>query len=139
MSSKLMMHDIVCGLEEEPQLIEVSTNDCICPGDIVTYECTVIGGHGGTTVWRGSALHCPNSEHMIQLVHGHFASEKESFGDCNDGSIVARGLRVENNSYTSQLNVTLTYDMAGESIECVYDDGINTTKVGSLNVTAGII
>ena len=76
---------------------------------------------------------------MIQLVHGHFTSEKESIsGYCNDGDIVARGLRVENKSYTSQLNVTLTNDLAGESIECVHDDGINFTMVGSLNITAGI-
>ena len=121
-------------------MIEVSTNDyiCQCPGDIVTYECTVIGGQGGTTVWTGSAFHCPSSDHMIQLVHGHFASEKGSVRYCNDGDIVARGLRVENNSYTSQLNVTLTSDLAGESIECFHDDGINFTTVGLLNITAGI-
>ena len=43
---------IVCRSEED-QLIEVSTNDCICPGDIVTYECTVIGGREGLLFGRG--------------------------------------------------------------------------------------
>ena len=122
------------------QLIEVSTIDCVCPGDIVTYECTVTGGRGETTVWKGGAFHCPSNKHEIVLLHSRFTSESEdeAFGECNDGAIVGRGLRVENNSYTSQLNVTLTSDLAGESIECVHDDGINITKVGSLNIPTGM-
>ena len=34
--------------------MEVSmNNDCICSGDTVTYECTVVGDNGGITVWMG--------------------------------------------------------------------------------------
>ena len=101
----------VCKSEME-WLIEVSTIiDCVCPGDTVTvtYECTVTGGQGETTVWKGGAFHCPSNKHEIELLHSRFTSESEdeAFGYCNDGAIVGRGLRVENNSYTSQLNVKL--------------------------------
>ena len=43
---------------------------------------------------------------------------------CNNGTIVARMLSVEGNNYTSQLNVTVTPDTAGKTIECVHDDGL---------------
>ena len=34
--------------------MEVSMNNgCICSGDTVTYECTVVGDNGGITVWMG--------------------------------------------------------------------------------------
>ena len=35
---------------------------------------------------------------------------------------MARTLSVEGNNYTSQLNVTVTLDTAGKTIECVHDD-----------------
>ena len=40
-----------CNVQEK--LIQVSSYDCVCPGDTVTYECTVSNGYGGTTVWKG--------------------------------------------------------------------------------------
>ena len=35
---------------------------------------------------------------------------------------MASGLSVDGNNYTSQLNVTVTPDTAGKTIECLYDD-----------------
>ena len=35
---------------------------------------------------------------------------------------MARTLSVEGNNYTSQLNVTVTPDTAGKTIECAHDD-----------------
>jgi hypothetical protein len=106
----------------------------------VTYECTVCGGYGGITVWIGDFFHCSSGKQAIELVHSHFSPER-SGGEasivriCNDGNIAGRIVRVENNnSYTSQLNVTLTPDITGKRIECAYDNG-TIHRVGSLNIT----
>ena len=45
---------------------------CICPGDTLTYECTVVGL--GVTVWTGSAFSCPSSNNEIALLHSRFLS-----------------------------------------------------------------
>lgn len=37
--------------------------DCVCPGDVVTYECTVCGGL--VTVWGGSAFQCAKQEIIL--------------------------------------------------------------------------
>ena len=107
---------------------------CPDPSDVtlLTFECSVIGRPVGSTVWRGSAFDCPNEE--IVLLHSLFMSKSGSYGMCNNGSIVGRGLRSENGCYTSQLNVTVTPDMIGKSIECVHDDITSTSTVGTLNI-----
>ena len=111
----------------------VSTDSCIYPGDILTYECTVMGGHGGITVWKGTAFNCSQSDNEINLLHRRFQSDAVM---CNNGTIVGLGIRVENNSsFTSQLNVTVTADVIGESVECVHDNGTLTTIRSSI-VTA---
>lgn len=90
---------------------------CICPGDILTYECTVTGGHA--TVWTGSAFDCPSAGNDITLLHSHFMHK----GSCNNGTIMARSLSVKGNNYTSQFNVTVASDMAGKTIECLKSNG----------------
>ena len=125
----------------EEKLIEVSIcNDCICPGDTVRYECTVFGDYGGFTIWTGDFFHCSNGKRVVELRH-HQLSNAQGGGasntrTCNDGNIVGRLIRVENGSFTSQLNVTLTSDIVGKSIECAYDNG-TIHSIGSLNLTAG--
>ena len=118
----------------------VSMNDCICSGDIVTYECTVVGDNGEITVWMGDFFHCPNRKREILLVHSDFTSVQRggvySTRICNNGNVVGRIVRAENGCYTSQLNVTLTSDIIGQSIACAYDNG-TIHSVGSLSITAG--
>ena len=90
-----------------------------------------MGGLGGITVWKGTAFNCSQRDNEIALLHGRFQSEKT----CNNETIIGRGIRVENNSsFTSLLNVTVTPDVIGESIECVHDNGTLTT-IGSSIVT----
>ena len=118
------------------------SNGCACPGDILTYECTVAGDIGGITVWMGDFLHCPNGRQKIQLFHSDFSNgqgrEAYSTQMCNDGNVVGRIVSSENGSYTSytsQLNVTITSDIVGPGkiIECAYDNG-TVHRVGSLNI-----
>ena len=96
------------------------TSGCVCPGDTLTYECTIEGF--GFTIWTGTALDC---QYNIALRHSQFSSTYGAFGTCNNGAIVARGLSVEGNNYTSQLNVTVTSDIAGKTITCFYDNRLS--------------
>ena len=43
---------------------------CICPGETLTYKCTVLGERGGTTVWQGSAFNCTSRQ--ISLFHSDY-------------------------------------------------------------------
>ena len=123
----------------EEKLLEASiNNDCICPGDIVTYECTVVGNYGGFTVWMGDFFHCSSGKRVIELLHrplveGGTSNERT----CNNGAVVGRIIRVENGTFTSQLNVSLTPDIVGKSIECANDNGTRIHRVGSLNLAIG--
>ena len=115
-------------------------NGCICSGDTVTYECTVVGDNGGITVWMGDFFRCPNGRREIGLLHSDFISGQGggeySARICNNGNVVGRIVGAENGYYTSQLNVTLTSDIIGQSIACAYDNG-TIHRVGSLRVAAG--
>ena len=130
------MHTIFVGCIGEERLIKLCTSDCVCPGDIVMYECTVFGGIGATTIWKSDFFQCSSGKKLIELVHRPLTEGEEYHTRiCNNGNIAGRIVKVENNSYTSQLNITLTYDIAGESIECIGDNGTNTYGVGLLNIT----
>ena len=109
---------------------------CVCPGHVATYECTIVGGFA--TVWQGSAFNCTGNE--ISLLHNRFMLNQEKIAECNDGAIVGRNLRIENDCYISQLNVTVSYNMLGKDIKCVQDDGTNIQARLSIQIikTAGI-
>ena len=101
----------------------VSMNGCVCPGDTLTYKCTVMGE--AVTIWTGSALHCTSTSNEIVLLHSRFLynGNGQLLSHCSNRTIVARIISVEGNNYTSQLNVTVTPDTAGETIECASDNG----------------
>ena len=82
------------------------------------------------TVWEGSAFDCPTNE--ITLFHSRFAPQEGpgAYGECNNGVIVARGLRVEGDLYTSQLSVTVSAAITGKSITCVHES-VNTRVASS--------
>ena len=42
------------GVEEQGLQLLDTSNRCLCPGDSLTYECTVMGEPGGSTAWTGS-------------------------------------------------------------------------------------
>ena len=50
----------VCG-----QLVQITyVKGCTCPGDILTYECTVVGGLAGATILRGKS-----TTFSLSLIH----------------------------------------------------------------------
>ena len=126
-----------CKLEE--RLIMVSGNDCNCLGNTVTYECTIHGEYGGFTLWAGNFFLCSSGGKVIELEHRELLNNNAHGGEakfCNNGNIAGRIIQVENGSFTSQLNVTLTSDIVGQNIKCAYDNG-TVHGVGSLNLTTG--
>ena len=107
----------------------------VCPEDIIVFDCSVSGGVA--TVWKGSIFNCRAGGNQIVLRH-HNNFEHGVSGTCNDGDIVAYSSEVTNNSYNSQLNVTVTPEMHNGTVECIQDD-INETFVGTctLIITTG--
>ena len=92
-----------------------------CPGDVLTTvsECAIMGG--GVTVWKGTAFqfHCNNRE-SISLRHSQFRDSEKPEGYCNNGAIAARALGIVNNSYISQLNVTVSLELNNTTVEYVH-------------------
>ena len=110
--------------------------DCICPEDVVAFDCSVSGGLA--TIWRGSIFNCPNSGNQIILRHRNF--ENGVSGGCNDGEIVAYGSEITNKSYSSQLYVTVSPEMHNGTVECI-QWGAETsagTSTCTLILTTGI-
>ena len=87
----------------------------------------------GIMVWSGSAFDCADTGGEISLLHSFYNSTEShtrAYGECNNGSIVARGIRIENGTYISQLNISVSADMIGKNIGC-FDALTNSTLVGS--------
>ena len=105
-----------------------------CPGDVLMYQCNIVGS--GNTIWTGTAFSdCSNNE--IILRHSTFASGM-AFGNCNNGAISARGLGVDNNCYSSQLNVTVNSDLNNKTIRCDHSsDTVVTIRTVTLSVATG--
>ena len=103
---------------DETALQGIKPSGCVCPGDILTYQCEIImGSFFGATIWTGSAL--DGTCRYIFLLHSRFPLIRQ----CNNGTIVAEWLSTEGNNYTSQLNVTITPETAGKTVACGYDNG----------------
>ena len=118
-----------------------STNDSVCPGDILTFECTVIGSGGGSTVYKfqNSAFDSTmcNTDDIV-LLHSRFNSSDSADSknkSCTIGNrtvaIHGQSVRIVNGSYISQLKITLSPSLYRSTIDCVYDNGSMEISVGS--------
>ena len=113
-------------------------NACTCPGDTITYMCTVVGP--GNTLWGGTAFDCPSTSNEIVLRHSQFSELTGDFGDCTNGTIVGRSLGVEGNCYISQLSITASINLNDTTVQCVHDDTlggvmvlINTSRISVIS------
>ena len=130
--SQIIVHILIISIAQLHYL-----SDCICPGYVITYECTVFGD--GFTVWQGSAFDCPLSGNEILLSHNNF--EDETIRTCNDGAIVGRSVGIMDNYYTSQLAISFTTGLDGRTIECMRVGGTTSAMtIGSsmLLTTTGL-
>lgn len=113
------------GIENYVNFHAVSSTACLCPGDVLQYECTLKGNLGGSTVWRGSAFMTCG---YIALLHSQFAQGTR--GTCNSGDLIGSSLRYGNGSYTSQLSITLSRELDETSIQCIHDNGSQLLTIG---------
>lgn len=129
------VHFYAANSEETSQLSLIS--GCVCPGDTVTYLCSIFGG--GNTVWNGSAFSCPSNSdsnnNQILLRHSGFGGQGSSRGICNDGAIVGVGISSEDSLFISQLNVTVIPDVVGKEIACYYENNLNEVLIGNETIT----
>ena len=110
-----------------------STHQVIsCPGDVLTTEYAIMGS--GATVWQGTAFQCEDSSNEIYLLHNRFGTSYNYIQTCNNGAIVARALGVVNNSYISQLNVTVSLGLNNTTVVCLHDTGIIVTVIRSIQI-----
>lgn len=109
----------------------------------MTYECSVNSSSGFATVWKGSALDCPEKGNSIILLHSQFA-DGMARKECNNGAIIGQGVSPSEdsiNSFTSQLRVTVNSSFYGKTVECAVDDGIMMTTLqrATIEMTKGMI
>ena len=89
-------------------------------------------------MWQGAQVFdCPDFSNEILLPHNNFGSLV--VGECNAGSIVGRSLRVDGNSYTSQLSIEYSEHLSGKNITCAHDDGLTISSRLSLMITKNMI
>ena len=97
------------------------------------FTCIIVGG--GVTVWRGSAFNCPSNNDEILLRHSQFA-EDNAFGYCNSEDIEGQGLRnVENNCFSSQLNINVSSEFNNKTVECAFNNGMSVRTIGTVTLT----
>ena len=89
--------------------------NCTCPGQMLTFTCTVIGG--GITVWDGTAFDCSG----IELRHTQFNAAGGPSGNCNSGAIKAMSIGVTSSCYASQLIVNISLSLNNTTIQCTHD------------------
>ena len=107
------------------------------------YECTIMGGNGGSTVFRGlkpsslKFVNCTGDKGRIVLPHSLFSLPQGIKKSCNNGAIIARSLKGGNGIYTSQLSITVTSKFIGDAIQCAHDNGsaINVVGMATINDT----
>ena len=92
---------------------------------------------GSQTVWKGSVLSkfCGDSDSEIVLLHNRFMTPPSK---CNNDTIVIQGVRIENNSYTSQLKIIVSCDLLGDDVVCTHNHNGTTDVIGNTTILNSI-
>ena len=105
---------------------------CACPGQVLTYNCTVVGGRA--TLWSGTAFDCSPNE--IILRHNEF--NDGTSGECNQGAIIAQSVGVQDNCFTSQLHVTVSGGLHNKTVNCSMINSMATVGEAQIRVIQGM-
>ena len=93
---------------------------------------------GAWTIWTGSAISrlCEDNRNGIVILHTRFDIHLNNPTICDNGTMVGKGVRVENNSFTSQLIVTVSPDSSilGDTIVCAHSHNGTTYVIGNTTV-----
>ena len=114
-----------------PQFSSVNTSTC--PGNTITYTCTInSSAYSISTIWSGSAFQCNSTvsrpANQITLTQKSGGSVIPiAGGSC--GSLSAVTTNVTSSCYTSVLTIPAVQALNGTTINCT--DGVTGTIVGS--------
>ena len=92
---------------------------CIPERKNISYQCKVNDTTNrltGSTIWSGSAFHCPLHSNQINLLHSQFSEMRSVL--C--GTLMARLVREDGSCYESQLSLTATTELNGTTISCSF-------------------
>ena len=106
----------------EDTFLSITPESCTCPGDELAFECTIDGDAG--TFWQGTALEeCYQSRILIRhsQFHGGGYTVRRSCGA--SGTVIVHTISVMNNSFTTQLTITVNRQLNGKTVECESDKG----------------
>ena len=93
---------------------------------------------GVATVWTGSALNVCSDKVEISLLHSRFNNGTEQ-KSCGNGSIVGQDVGVDNNTYTSRVNISASCELNGTTIQCFQDNGVATNMIGNSTIIGELI
>ena len=118
----------------------VLLNDCSCPGEELSFECTTCGE--GATAWTGSLFDCASYD--IILRHSQY-EYNSTIGECNNGAVIARSIGVldinGSRCYSSQLSVIINSAMNNKTVTCLYLNRTSEIVIDTLriDITTGIL
>jgi hypothetical protein len=98
---------------------------------VLTYTCTAVGT--GNTLWTGTAFDCATNG--IILRHERFSQSGGAVGVCNNDAIDGRSVGVENNCYTSEIDVTVSATFNNKTIQCIHNSGTGINTIGTSVIT----
>jgi hypothetical protein len=104
---------------------------CVCAGSVLTYTCTAVGT--GNTLWTGTAFDC--AAKGIILRHERYTESGGAAGDCSSGAIHGQSIGVENNCYTSEIDVTVSATFNNKTIQCIHNSGTGINTIGTSVIT----
>ena len=67
----------------------------------------------------------------ITLFHSQFGVPGAARAVCNFGAVVGYNIGVENNCYTSKLDISVSSGLNGRTVECIADDGVRETLINT--------
>ena len=76
-------------------------------------------------MWRGTDI---SGSCEVVLFHSMFGVPGAARGVCNNGAVVGYNIGAENNCYTSNLDVLVSSELNGRTVECIIDD-VTTSRV----------
>jgi hypothetical protein len=83
-------------------------------------------------VWRGTLI---SAGCEVALLHTEFGVPGAARGVCNSGAVVGYNIGVENNCYSSNLDILVSPELNGRAVECSIDDGVTITPIGTATLS----
>ena len=130
-----LLHVAAGKLKAQATSQNTSSGIALCPGEVLIVECSITGG--GATVWQGNAIECDSNSRDLTLRHSQFGELQKPTHtiSCGGETVIAKAIGVVNNSYVSELNITVNRETNNTSVECVHSYNLTETVVKAINIS----